>query len=34
VTLRDTEQRVQKKAAWLLKKAKKYRRALKKVGAY
>jgi hypothetical protein len=36
VTLRGTEQRAQEKAAWLLKKAKKYKRALKKagVGAY
>jgi hypothetical protein len=36
VTLRGTEQRAQEKAAWLLKKAKKYKRALEKagVGAY
>jgi hypothetical protein len=36
VTLRGTEQRAQEKAAWLLKKAQKYKRALKKagVGAY
>jgi hypothetical protein len=34
VTLQATVQRGQGKAAWLLKKAKKYKRALKKVGVY
>jgi acyl transferase domain-containing protein len=32
MTLRGTEQRTQEKAAWLLKKAQKYKRALKKAG--
>jgi HAMP domain-containing protein len=34
VTLQGRVQRAQDKEAWLLKKAKKYKRALKKVGAY